>query len=82
MTEDYTYAGSHRSLGASYHVKAVPLRLSRELAISRAEVGELSQHSPTHRSPYPASSKLGVLLLLLGSDKEAAKLLRGNSRRS
>ena len=53
------------ALVASYHVKAVLLQLSRQLAFSRAEVGELSQHFPSHRSPYPVPRKLCGLLLLL-----------------
>jgi hypothetical protein len=38
---------------------------------------DLSQHSPSHRIPYPAGSKLCILLLLLGPHKEAPKLLGG-----
>ena len=36
---------------------------------------DLSQHSPSHRSPYPAGIKLYILSLLLCSHKEAPKLL-------
>ena len=42
---------------------------------------DLSQHSPTHRSTYPAGSKLRILSLLLCPHKEAAKFLRSNPTR-
>src|SRR5215211_1793210 len=40
LTKDYTLAGSRRSLGASYREKAVQLRLSWELTISRADASD------------------------------------------
>src|SRR5918995_4869930 len=49
----------------------------RKLAISRAEIRELSQHSPSLRCLYPATSKLRILLLLFNTNKETPKLLCG-----
>src|SRR5919107_14562 len=46
-----------------------------KLAISRAEIKELSQHSPSLRCLYPATSKLCILLL--NTNKETPKLLCG-----
>jgi hypothetical protein len=46
--------------------------------IPSAEVGDLSQHYSTIGSAYPAPSKLCILFLLLCSNEEAPKLLRGD----
>src|SRR5215213_3107217 len=58
------------------HYNSLP-RTSIEgaLAIFGTEVGDLSQHLPTHRSLYPAPRKLCKLTLLLCPHKEAPKLL-------
>jgi hypothetical protein len=49
------------------------LLLAFGLAVSCAEAGDLSQHLPAHRNPYPAPRKHSKLTLLLRPHKEATK---------
>jgi hypothetical protein len=62
----------------------MPLRPVPEEVAAHARTDcscHLSQHSPAHRSTYPASSKLCIFSLLLCPHKETSKLLGGNPRR-
>src|SRR5215210_874991 len=72
----YYVCSQHRKCGACEHVRLI---LWDHLCILSA--GQLSQHSPSHRCPYPALRQPRVLLLPLRTHEEATELFGGNTRR-
>src|SRR5215210_2780508 len=73
----YYVCSQHRKCGPCEHVRLI---LWDHLCILSA--GQLSQHSPSHRCPYPSCRKLRVSLLPLRSHEEAPQLLRDNPHRT
>src|SRR5919112_186253 len=73
----YYVCSQHRKRGPCEHVRFI---LGDHLCILSA--GQLSQHSPLLRCPYPSCRKLRVLPLPLRSHEKAPQLLGRNPRRT
>src|SRR5215204_1731785 len=69
--------GETLQVRSAYLPPVVVACVARKLAGIRSgsSLLDLLQHSPAHRSPYPASSKLCILLLHLSPNEEAPELL-------